>query len=94
MAVPVVANILAVLVWLPLLELPDGAVIRPMGACALQFSIALVTFPVGMMVAAWAVATRCWREACFCFCFSLTPLFIGCLAADLISDLKHLVWAD
>ena len=46
--VPVAGNVLAVCVWVPLLAVPDGAVIRPMALAALAFLVASAAFLLGV----------------------------------------------
>jgi hypothetical protein len=91
--VPAVGNLLAVAVWLPLLTVQRGAAIRPMRESCFQVLVAGFTWVVGVPLAAQLLEKGPRWLGGLCLVGSLTPYFAGMLTADVISQMKDLVWA-
>jgi hypothetical protein len=92
-AVPAMGNLLAVAVWLPLLRVEPGGAIRPMRESFYTVLVAAIALAFGVAVAAPLIKRgQSWLGG-FCLLGSLTPLFVGLLTADAITQWKGLVWA-
>jgi hypothetical protein len=92
--VPMLGNALAAYVWLPLWYIAPGTAIRPIMQCGAALVVAVGTclagVPVGVHFIIWGSRRRGW----LCIVFSLTPLFVSMLTANLLTALNNLEWAD
>jgi hypothetical protein len=91
-AVPVVANLLAVAIWLPLLRVEPGGAIRPMRESCFAFLIALIAFALGVPGGAALIKQGRRLLGIVCLAGSVTPLFTGLLTANLITYMNDLFW--
>jgi hypothetical protein len=85
-AVPAVGNSLAVAVRLPLLRVEAGAATRPLRESFYTVLIAALALAFGVAVAAPLVKRGQRWLGGFCLLGSLTPLFVGLLTADAITQ--------
>ncbi len=93
-AIPLVANALAVLIWLPLLGVPDGVSIRPMLQAAALALVAFIAFILGSATAFSILPNGARRWAGWlCFLFSSSPYVVGILTLRLLLHVKQLTMA-
>jgi hypothetical protein len=92
--VPLVGNTLPFYVWLPLLSITPGTVIRPMWEASvsmLAMMAALATgLPIGLSLISSGRRTGGW----LCVLFSVTPLVVNWVVVNWICSARQLAWAD
>jgi len=91
---PLIANVLAILLWMPLLSVANGGSIRPMVQSAALFAIAFPAAIFGSFIAFAGIPNGVRRPAGWlCFIFSYTPFAVGLLTLRVICAHKSLTLA-
>ena len=92
-AVPILGNLLAVAVWLPLLRIADESHIRPMLQSVEWLTVAAISLGLGGGLGATLITRGARFRGWLCVAFSITPVVVGLLVARIITDAKGLIWA-
>jgi hypothetical protein len=89
-----VAHVIILLSFLPMLPLPAGTWIRPMGWAMLVFCIALFTFPVGIIMVITDAINGKRRLALLGFVLCSIPFVSASLLLEALAMLKGLHIAE